>query len=73
MSTVPIINIKFVPAGVELVLQALNKLPREQVDGLWQEVYGQYSQQLAELRVQGPAQQPLPLADNTETKPEDDK
>lgn len=52
----PIITIKFVPAGVELVLGALNKLPREQVDGLFQEVRGQYQYQMEELQKQAQAE-----------------
>lgn len=46
----PIITIKMVPAGVELVLQALNKLPREMSDGLFNEIAGQYGYQLQELQ-----------------------
>lgn len=46
----PIIVIKMVPAGVELVLNALNNLPRGQVDGLWQEIASQYGYQLQELQ-----------------------
>ena len=51
----PIITIKFVPAGVELVLGALNKLPREQVEALFQEVLGQYQYQMEELQKQAQA------------------
>lgn len=46
----PIINIKMVPAGVELVLAALNKLPRETSDGLFNEIAGQYGYQMQELQ-----------------------
>jgi hypothetical protein len=46
----PILNIKMVPAGVELVLAALNKLPRETSDPLFQEIVGQCSQQMQELQ-----------------------
>ncbi len=46
----PLITIKMVPAGVELVLQALNKLPREMSDGLFNEIAGQYGYQLQELQ-----------------------
>lgn len=45
----PIIIIKMVPAGVELVLNALNQLPRAQVDGLFNEIAGQYGLQMQEL------------------------
>ena len=53
----PIITIKMVPAGVELVLTALNQLPRGQVDGLFQEIAGQYGFQLQELQAAQQAQQ----------------
>ena len=52
----PIITIKFVPAGVELVLGALNKLPREQVEALFQEVLGQYQYQMEEMQKQAQAE-----------------
>jgi hypothetical protein len=48
MQQVPILSIKMVPAGVELVLNALNQLPREQVDGLYSEIFAQYSHQMQE-------------------------
>ena len=46
MTKPQIINIQMVPAGVELVLQALNKLPREQSDGLFIEIFEQYKAQV---------------------------
>lgn len=46
----PILTIKMVPAGIELVLAALNKLPREQVEGLFSEIAGQYGYQMQELQ-----------------------
>jgi hypothetical protein len=52
----PIITIKFVPAGVELVLGALNKLPREQSDALFKEVLAQYQYQMEELQKQAQAE-----------------
>jgi len=48
----PVIVIKFVPAGVEMVLAGLNKLPREQVDALFQEIAAQYQYQIQELMKQ---------------------
>ena len=62
----PILNIKMVPAGVELVLQALNKLPREVSDGLFREIAGQYDYQIRELQSkaeQAPDPQPSDLDD----------
>lgn len=45
----PIINIKMVPAGVELVLKGLNMLPRGESDALWNEIAGQFNLQIQEL------------------------
>ena len=45
----PILNIKMVPAGVEMVLRGLNKLPREESDGLFQEIQGQANYQVQQL------------------------
>ena len=42
-----IIEIKMVPAGVELVLAALARLPYDQVAGLIAEIRGQAEYQLA--------------------------
>lgn len=53
----PIIHLQAVPAGVELILQGLNKLPREMSDGLFQEIAGQYGYQLQELQKQHEAQE----------------
>lgn len=66
----PVLTIKMVPAGVELVLAALNKLPREQSDPLFQEIAGQYGYQMQELQKAAQAAQaaqapqpPAPPAD----------
>jgi hypothetical protein len=42
----PILNIRMVPAGIELVIGALRKLPHEQVDDLVQELWAQYKNQM---------------------------
>jgi len=42
----PILNIRMVPAGIELVIGALRKLPHEQVDELVQELWAQYKNQM---------------------------
>lgn len=65
----PILTIKMVPAGVELVLNALNQLPRAQVDGLFNEIAGQYGFQMQELQkaaeaAQAAAPAPTPAAAN---------
>ena len=46
----PVLTIKMVPAGVELVLTALAKLPHEQVADLFMEIRGQARYQMDELQ-----------------------
>ena len=46
----PVLSIKMVPAGVELVLEALAKLPHEQVADLFMEIRGQALFQMEELQ-----------------------
>jgi len=49
----PIITIKFVPAGVELVVKALRSispLPDPNIDGLVNEIWAQYMVQAQELQ-----------------------
>jgi hypothetical protein len=46
----PILLIKMVPAGVELVLDALAKLPHEKVADLFMEIRGQAMFQMDELQ-----------------------
>lgn len=47
---VPVLTIKMVPAGVELVLMALNQLPRAQSDALFIEIRTQAEQQLQQYQ-----------------------
>ena len=49
MNQPPILAIKMVPAGVELVLKALGKLSIEEAGPLFQEIKGQAEYQLQEL------------------------
>ena len=46
----PVLSIQMVPAGVELVLTALAKLPHEQVADLVMEIRGQAMFQMEELQ-----------------------
>jgi hypothetical protein len=46
----PVLSIRMVPAGVELVLAALAKLPHEQVADLFMEIRGQALFQMDELQ-----------------------
>lgn len=59
MSQPPVLSIKMVPAGVELVLGALAKLPYEQTAALIAEIKGQAEYQLQELATP-PAEEPQP-------------
>lgn len=54
----PILTVRMTPAGVELAVAALRKLPHEQVHELVQDMWAQYKaqmQQLAEVRMTAPA------------------
>jgi hypothetical protein len=60
----PVLSIKMVPAGVELVLAALAKLPHEQVADLFMEIRGQALFQMEELqKAQALAAEPDDAAD----------
>ena len=60
----PVLSIKMVPAGVELVLAALAKLPHEQVADLFMEIRGQAMYQMEELqKAQALAAEPDDAAD----------
>jgi len=51
----PIVNIQFTPAGVELTIGALRKLPHEQVHELVEQVFGQYKQEIERLKAEAAA------------------
>jgi hypothetical protein len=53
----PIVNIKFTPAGVELVIGALRKLPHDQVHDLVQETWNQFQQEIKRLQADAEAAQ----------------
>lgn len=52
----PILTIKMVPVGVDLVLMALSKLPFEQVADLFTEIRGQAMQQMEDLKDDAPVE-----------------
>ena len=52
----PVLTIKMVPAGVDLVLLALSKLPFEQVAELFTEIRGQAMQQMEDLKDDAPVE-----------------
>lgn len=57
MSNQIIVNIKMTPAGAELVLNALNQLPRGQVDALFQDILGQYQAEIKRLQAENPVEE----------------
>lgn len=77
MNQVPLLTIKMVKPGVELVLNALNKLPREQVDGLYREIEAQANIQLELIKRAAEAAQasaptePSPDAEKAPSAPAD--
>jgi hypothetical protein len=46
-----ILNIRMVPAGLELVIAALRRLPHDQVDALVRELHEQYQLELARQQI----------------------
>jgi hypothetical protein len=50
-----IVNIKMTPSGAELVLNALNNLPRGQVDALFQDILSQYQAEVKRLQAEAHA------------------
>ena len=50
----PVLSIRMVPAGVDLVLLALSKLPHEQVADLYLEIRGQALFQMGEKAAEPP-------------------
>ncbi len=67
----PVLTIKMVVPGVELVLHALSKLPYEQSAGLIAEIQGQAQMQLQEAQ-QAAAATPAPAeAENAPVAPAD--
>jgi regulator of protease activity HflC (stomatin/prohibitin superfamily) len=53
----PVLTIQMVPAGVDMVLRGLNKLPREESDALYNEIAGQANYQVQELVKQAQAKE----------------
>ena len=53
-----IVNLRFTPAGAELVIAALRKLPHDQVDDLVRQVYDQYTKEIARLEQAAAAAEP---------------
>ena len=51
MTQPTILNIQMVPAGLELVIAALRRLPHDQVDALVRELHEQYQLELARQQI----------------------
>lgn len=66
----PIVNIKFTPAGAELAIAALRKLPHEQVHDLVEQFFAQYKQEIARLQADAVAAQQQMDAELAESKNE---
>jgi hypothetical protein len=49
------VDIKMTPAGVELVLTALNQLPRGQVEALFQDIVNQYQTEIVRMQAEARA------------------
>ena len=49
------VDIKMTPAGVELVLTALNQLPRGQVEALFQDIVNQYQTEIKRMQAEAHA------------------
>lgn len=56
MNHPPVLNIQMVPAGVELVVQALSRLPYHQVAPLINEIQGQAEFQKQQAQADAPAE-----------------
>lgn len=61
MTLPTILHIKMTPAGLDLAIAALRKLPHDQVDPLVQELWAQYKQQMQQI-----AETALTVPDGTE-------
>lgn len=64
-----IVALQVTPAGMDLILAGLNKLPREVSDPLFRELEGQFQTQLQQLRDQAGAK----LAEESKAKAEAEK
>jgi len=52
-----VVNLKFTPAGAELAIAALRKLPHEQVHDLVQDTWNQYQAEMKRLQTPAPVQE----------------
>jgi hypothetical protein len=56
----PVVNLRFTPAGAELAIEALRKLPHDLVDELVRQIFDQYTKEIERLEAE-PKQAELPF------------
>jgi hypothetical protein len=56
-------NIQMTPQGVELVLTALNQLPRGQVEALFQDIVNQYQAEIKRMQAEAHAAEDATVTD----------
>jgi hypothetical protein len=58
-----ITNIKLTPQGIDLVLTALNQLPRGQVEALFQDIVNQYQTEIKRMQEEAHAAEAAEVVD----------
>ena len=66
MTNQVITNIQMTPQGVELVLTALNQLPRGQVEALFQDIVNQYQAEIKRMKAEAHAAEGAAVTDAEE-------
>jgi len=69
MNNQPIVNLQFTPAGAELAIAALRKLPHEQVDDLVRQTFAQYQAEIKRLQADAEAAQRQLEAEISDVEP----
>jgi hypothetical protein len=63
MSNQITVNIQMTPQGIELVLTALNQLPRGQVEALFQDIINQYQAEIKRMQAEAAAAEGATVTD----------
>ena len=66
MSNQITVNIQMTPQGIELVLTALNQLPRGQVEALFQDIINQYQAEIKRMQAEAHAAEAAAVTDAEE-------
>jgi uncharacterized protein (DUF305 family) len=66
MSNQITVNIQMTPQGIELVLTALNQLPRGQVEALFQDIINQYQAEIKRMQAEAHAAEGATVTDAEE-------